>query len=286
MGGMLKGTGVDFGSANKTAAHGYHGIEEKAEKERMDYAKSLKGNRDETLEEATTRLEAEREAASLAAHNSMRTEAEAMNTTIDAQTTEATATAARDAQRVTRDAAASSLANQRAVVAANPTNAAAQLTLTQMEDQLARETRDLTQAEEALARASSNLASARTAETAATDARTAAETADAAARAATPERRRVDHDGNGGIGSRERQLNFARSIQHEGDPITGFGLTAATHANHAAAVAIIQNAGRDAYTRAADLMREAATAAAPAAAPAAAAPAAGGAAPAAAHGHP
>jgi hypothetical protein len=84
-------------------------------------------------------------------------------------------------------------------------------------------------------------------------------------------------------------LNFARSIQHEGDPITGFGLTAATHANHAAAIAIIQNAGRDEFARAADLMREGAARAAAATAPAVApaAPAAGGAAaPAAAHGHP
>lgn len=288
MGGMLKGTGVDFGSANKTAAHGYHGIEEKAEKERMEYAKSLRGNRDESLEEATRRLQAEREAASLVAHNSVRTEAEAMNTTIDAHTDEATATAARDAQRVVRDTAANSLANQRAAVAANPTNAAAQLALTQAEDRLARETRELTQTEEALARASSNLAAARTAETNATNARTAAEAADAAARAARPERRRVDHDGNGGIGSRERQLNFARSIQHEGDPITGLGLTAATHANHAAAVAIIQNAGRDEFTRAADLMREGAARAAAAtpATPAAAAPAAGAGGPAPTHGHP
>lgn len=286
VGGMLKGTGVDFGSANKSVGHGYHGIETEAEKARMEYAKSLKGNRDESQSEAAARLQTEREAASLAAHDSVRTEADAMNAVVNAQAAEVTATTARDTQRTHRDNAMLSLGDQRAIVAANPRDAAAQVELSRLETQLARETQDLAQAEQALTQASANLASARTAETNATNARTAAETADAAARAARPERRRVDHDGNGGIGSRERQLNFARSIQHEGDPITGLGLTAATHANHAAAVAIIQNAGRDAYTRAADLMREAATAAAPAAAPAAAAPAAGGAAPAAAHGHP
>lgn len=290
VGGMLKGTGVDFGSANKTAAHGYHGIEEKAEKERMDYAKSLRGNRDESQSEAVARLQTEREAASLAAHDSVRTEADAMNAVVNAQAAEVTATTARDTQRTHRADAVISVGDQRAIVAANPRDAAAQVELSRLEDQLARETRDLAQAEQNLAQASANLASARTAETAATNARTAAETANAAARAARPERRRVDHDGNGGIGSRERQLNFARSIQHEGDPITGLGLTAATHANHAAAIAIIQNAGRDEFSRAADLMREgaarAAAATAPAAAPSAAPAAGGAAAPAAAHGHP
>lgn len=43
-------TGIDVGTANKTASHGYHGIEEKAVKEREDYAKSLVG-RDKTASE-------------------------------------------------------------------------------------------------------------------------------------------------------------------------------------------------------------------------------------------
>lgn len=36
-----KGSGLDFGKPNKTAAHGFHGIEEKAEKARTEFAKKL-----------------------------------------------------------------------------------------------------------------------------------------------------------------------------------------------------------------------------------------------------
>jgi len=43
VGGALKGaTGLDFGTANKTAAHGFHGIEEKLVKDRVDFSKKIK----------------------------------------------------------------------------------------------------------------------------------------------------------------------------------------------------------------------------------------------------
>lgn len=47
-------SGPDIGKANKNAGHGYHGIEEKAVKERVEYAKSLSG-RAETDQEFAVR---------------------------------------------------------------------------------------------------------------------------------------------------------------------------------------------------------------------------------------
>lgn len=40
-GGLIKGVGLDVGKANKDAAHGYHGMEEKSVKQRTEFAKKL-----------------------------------------------------------------------------------------------------------------------------------------------------------------------------------------------------------------------------------------------------
>ncbi len=40
-GGLVKGAGLDIGKANKDAAHGYHGMEEKSVKQRTEFAKKL-----------------------------------------------------------------------------------------------------------------------------------------------------------------------------------------------------------------------------------------------------
>lgn len=46
----LKATGLDFGKPGKTASHGLHGIEEKAVKDRENYAKNLKLDPEQTEE--------------------------------------------------------------------------------------------------------------------------------------------------------------------------------------------------------------------------------------------
>lgn len=57
-GAVVKPTGVDFGKPGKTAAGGWHAIEEKAVKERTDYAKSLELSEQQEAEEK--RLKAEK----------------------------------------------------------------------------------------------------------------------------------------------------------------------------------------------------------------------------------
>ncbi len=61
VGGALGAAGVklDIGKANKTAGHGYHGIEDKATRERLDFAKELE-DRDETAEESAQKTAAAR----------------------------------------------------------------------------------------------------------------------------------------------------------------------------------------------------------------------------------
>jgi hypothetical protein len=50
--GLLKGAGLDLGSPGKAASHGFHGIEEKAIKERTDFAEKLTQTKEEKEQEA------------------------------------------------------------------------------------------------------------------------------------------------------------------------------------------------------------------------------------------
>jgi hypothetical protein len=210
--GGFKAAKIDAGTVGKTAAHGYHGIEEKAVKDRVDYAKSLK-DRNENSKEFTARKEEEK-AASLAAETEVAT----------ATTAEADAQAARALQKAHRDNAARSLAEQKALVAQNPGNADAQAALSQMEDQLQRENRELADADATLAEAKKKLAEHRAKEAKANEV--------------------LANTKLGKVDAKQRRTNFADSIQHQtvypGGPewTKWIDPTATSLANHHAADAI------------------------------------------------
>lgn len=243
----LEGTGVDVGKANKTAAHGYHGIEEKAVKDRVEYAKSLKGPRgesDQEMEDRIARQEADLENA---------------NRNYDpAVAAQAAAQSARNTQQQHRDNAATSLAEQRAYAARNPADANAQRAVTQLEQQLATETLSLTQSEKELEKANKTL------ETATKDRAAAIKAAENTER--------------GYVEEKDRQRGYARNLDsralivgEDGKPVRGpaerprgamdlwsgnHTITLAHHAEHEASGDIVKYAGKDATERALDTLKK------------------------------
>lgn len=223
-GGVLKGAGVDIGKANKTAGHGYHGIEEKAEKVRLDYAKTLQ-NRTENDEEYAARQPALKRAHEQNAHDLSEAEA-AIPAAEDAR-------AAAQQHLATREFA---LREQRAVLAQNPADARAQQALLEEERNVARANEELAQADKNLADATKALANAKEARS-----------------KLIKDSERITIKGS------DRQKAFARNIEHEGDldfmGIKGVRVTAASHGNHAAAVKILRDANKSDLDKALDALK-------------------------------
>lgn len=235
VGGAVKGFGgVDMGKANKTAGHGYHGIEEKAVKDRAEYAKSLTGPRNESTAEMNERVAKEQKdlaerKENAAAALTQTTESEAV-----AQAAVTDAVRNRDTQKSHRENTLRSLAEQKTVVAKNPGDADAQVALTQLEDQLVRDNADLDEAEQALVQANQS-------QVAATNALTAARSEEAEAAAIS-----IDITNPKQIGSKQRQANYANKIHHQtGASVFGFPLTLEKHANHIAADKILNSSKSD-----------------------------------------
>lgn len=223
------GTGVNLGTANKTAGHGYHGIEEKAEKDRVDYAKSLRGSRQESFNERDARVA--REQTDLGQRRVAAAEA--------VRTTTAGAVAAGTAATTARtnfNTQQQQVAALRSQAAQNPQDAAVQGRLMQAEQILARREAELSQADQALTQARAAAAQALETQTAARD-------------------ERVDERTRRAVSENTRQNNYADNIAHEetlqmmprimGIPILNerHGVTLAGHANHNAVGAIRRYAG-------------------------------------------
>lgn len=231
------GVKVDLGTANKTAGHGYHGIEEKAVKERVDYAKSLGGTRNETSKEAAAR--AAKETAANEAEKQAATEAVTIATT---QKTGATA-----AQKKAQDAVTAqqrTVASLRAAATQNPQNASLQEEIVRQEGTLATHERELVQATQQLGQADEALTAARERQTAAMQAKANANP--------------------GVLSSKERQQRFADDIEHQETTryryipiIGGHNVTLAGHANHEAAGKIRTNATKSKLEKALDDIKEA-----------------------------
>jgi hypothetical protein len=250
--GGLGKLGVDIGKANKTASHGYHGIEEKAIKERVEYAKGLKSARGETDGEMQERINAENqaiEAQRLAAQESV-AGAELKVAAVTEARTKAAAEQATQKQHLTNREY--SLGAQRAYVAKNPQDEAAQTQLIQEERLLAKEQQELARADQALSEADKALAQAR-------EEVASARENEAAAMSATADTSRAQ------ISAKQRQLNFADNIAHQGTlkyrgipGIGGHNITLAGHANHEAAEKIRTNANKTKLEKALDDIKEAA----------------------------
>jgi len=213
--GSLGKLGVDIGKANKTASHGYHGIEEKVEKDRLDYAKSLKGDRQETAKETRERVAAENAALSETRATADTNVDEATQGEVAAGTAATAAETARTEQLQHLRNSQTSLAAQRILVAQNPDDLAAQTELLKAEDQLAKEQQDLARADQTLSQANQTLAQA-------TAARAAAVTQQTEAQAATA------NTGRGNVSEVQRQINYADGVAR--DPFTG--ITLSRHLNH------------------------------------------------------
>ncbi|MEK7201828.1 MAG: hypothetical protein AAB737_04300 [Patescibacteria group bacterium] len=225
-GGLLKGTGVDVGKANKTAGHGYHGIEEKAEKARLDYAKTLQ-DRNETDEEYKIRM------AALKRDHEQNAR--------DLSKSEAAVPVAEEAKRVVKELLAtqeSELRRMQTIVTQNPGSAAAQRDLVAAEQNVARTNEDLTQADRNLADATRALASAQ-------------ETRTKLSKTTTD---KITVKGS------DRQKAYAENIKHEGDldfiGLKGIRVTAASHGNHAAAAKILKDANKSDLDKALDALKK------------------------------
>ena len=237
VGGAAKGFGgVDMGKANKTAGHGYHGIEEKAIKERVDYGKSLKGPRKENDEEMAART--------------MREEADIENKKFDAQKQITEATTSRTASEASVTTAQENLTNTkhevealRLQVAQNPADTTLRAELDAQEATLIKDTQELNKAEEDLKKSTESLARAnKNMETANSE---------------------KVNTARGEVSEQRRQINYAKTIEHQlganiSIPLTNkkFNLTLEGHANHDAAATIIRNAGKDKLAKAVDLIKE------------------------------
>ncbi|MDQ1299695.1 MAG: hypothetical protein QG636_363 [Patescibacteria group bacterium] len=241
------GAGIDIGTANKTAGHGYHGIEEKAVKERVDYAKSLKGPRGESDQEMEYRL-AHQEASLINA-----------NSNYDAaETSLSTSQAARNSQQMVRDNVAFSVAEQERIIASNPADTDAYRVLAELKLQLAKEEQALTQSDRDLKKANDTLAKATTDRA---NAMKAAENTD-----------------RGYVEEKDRQRGYARNLDsralivgEDGKPVRGpagrprgafdlisgdHAFTLAHHAEHEASGDIVKYAGKDATERALDTLKK------------------------------
>lgn len=224
VGGALGGaTKLDFGKANKVASHGYHGIEEKAEKERLDYAKTLRSDRaenDKEYEERIDGLKKKHEKNAGDIRGGEEAIATAAETKRKAEDHLATRTVARDAQR--------------SVLAANPTDARAAEALREEEANVARASAELANAEDGLTLATNKLSEAETERA-----------------ALTKESERKTFTGA------ERQKMFATNIQHEGDfGIRGLNISAAGHGNHGAAAKILKDANKSDIEKALDTFKK------------------------------
>jgi len=224
VGGALKGaTGLDFGKANKVASHGYHGIEEKAEKERLDYAKTLRSDRTENDREYEERLDV------------LKGKHEENAKTLGAG--EAGVAAAKERKQAAEEALTSrnvTLEQLRTVAAANPADTRAAEALKEEEEKVALASAELATAEEGLTLATNKLSEAET---------------ERAALAKESERKTF-------TGS-ERQKMFANNIQHEGDlGIHGLNISAAGHGNHAAAAKILKDANKSDFDKALDTLKK------------------------------
>lgn len=232
-----KGAGIDFGKANKTAAGGYHSIEEKAEKERTDFAKSFKGRIETPGEVAarTTAAEASRKAAAeeitkqQAAVNAAQLEQQAVESEVDKK-----ATIVRHLRRQADNAVRSS----------GIRDAAIEEKLAAAEKDLKKNEVALTAADTKVSEASKGLEKAREAEAAA-----AKEAADRSYRK---------------ISAKEQQIRYADTIEHKGLGIERtrrdgstykVGLSAGPHANHAAAAKIKTNANKGDLEKALDSIK-------------------------------
>jgi hypothetical protein len=233
--GGFKNVNIDAGKPSKEAAHGYHGIEEKAIKARVDYAKSLRGERTESKSEMQVRLDKQKATATTALEKAT-AEVTATETALEA------AAAAQATQKTHRDNVAHSLAEQQARVAQNPADAAAQVALSQLTQQLARENQELAQADQKLAGA--NNAQAKAADT-------LAKAQAGHAKAEEDQTTKI----RGTISQKQRRENYATEIEHRSvipfapawtqkiDP------TVESHANHAAAMAIKSYEGKSGTER-------------------------------------
>ncbi len=235
--GLGKAGKIELGAPSKAAAGGYHALEEEEVKKREEYAKSLKG-RDESTREMSERIEKENS-------DIVEKRAAAEAAVTSALATETAATTAQATQKTRRDNAARSLAEQKARVALNPGDAAAQVALAEMEQQLVRETQELAQADQKLAEATSTLAQARTEEAAAI-----------AARADTTRK---------AVSGKQQKENYAKSIVNESaipfvsqKHLGRFRLTTSltSQANHEASAEIIRNAGKSIVENALDTLKE------------------------------
>lgn len=224
VGGALGGaTKLDFGKANKVASHGYHGIEEKAEKERLDYAKTIRSDRAENDREYEERLDGLKEKHERNA-GAIRGGEEAVATAAEnkrkAEDHLATTTTARDAQKEK--------------VAANPADTRAAEALKEEEERVALASAELATAEEDLTLATNKLSEAET---------------ERAELSKETERKTFT--------ASERQKKFATNIQHEGDfGIRGFNVSAAGHGNHAAAAKILKDSNKSDIDKALDTLKK------------------------------
>ncbi len=223
--GGLSKLGLDVGKANKTASHGYHGIEEMAVKERVDYAKSLKGPRNETDEEMRARIKREEEE-KLGAQN-----AADLNIT-NATDAVAAASANRDAVEADRANNEREVASLRAAATQNPQNVELQRNLIEAERKLSQDTAKLTQADKALVDATNALAASNK------------EKQKADAMAVNRDRSKVT--------GKQRQLNYAQELHDE----KRLGISLAGHANHEAYEQIKNYAGKSDIERALDEMNK------------------------------
>lgn len=236
-GASIAGVKIDVGKANKDAAHGYHGIEEKAVKERVEYAKTLQGNRKETNKEREARVAIEIKA--------IEDEKIAAETAVtDASTRKESAVSTHKKAQENVSTQQRQVASLRAAMAVNPQNASLQQELQRQEEALAENERELSQATLQLSQADTGLAAARERQTAAASAIAKTETQD--------------------ISSKQRQLNYADNIGHQETmkyryvPIVGgHNVTLAGHSNHEAAEKIRKNATKTKLEKALDDIKEA-----------------------------
>ena len=228
----LEGTGVDVGKANKDAAHGFHGIEEKLKKEQVEYAKSLKGPGTETSQARDRRVAEETRAN---AEEKTAASAALVTTTADL----AAATAAATAAAAALSAQQETVASLRAAATQNPQNASLQAELMRQQQILATSEVQASKSTERLSLANAALATA-------TERKAKAD-------AATVNTDRAE------VSEKQRQINYAKAIEHRGTSFEVNGRTyrgLSAHANHDAASDIIKHAGKSDLERAFDRLNE------------------------------
>ncbi len=285
MGSAMKGVGakgVDFGKVGATASHGYHKIEEKAEDERLKFAKELK-DRPETDAEYSARMKrlqpkseanakrlSDADAAIVRAQDE-KVRAEAATPLAQEEKTRAEAALVQaTAERKTAEehlaARKLALEEQKLFYAQNPTDPAALDGVRAEEANVARANDELRAADEGLARANTALATANTSIANAGAGIAEAEKKIAAATkertAADKEREAIAKESAGGkkeIKAKERQIAYANNMNQEntkGWMVMPNVLTAGGHGNHAAAAKILKDANKTETERALDVFKK------------------------------